>query len=241
MDHCLPLQQLNTVHSGRLAAANQEIQAEYIRGLKAAKEISDRAESFLQMYCEANSVQPAFAVPVRQIAAWRDLKVVEQSMMDEGQMEFTALGAGSKLSQLTLRERSRFFSTNEGIAGTIAIEQKQSEYSKRLLIALELGRFVMRKQTIIGQLTESEPYMSVYASYGDVGMSMAFDFALALLMPYSLVETERHDYERSHKLNPLSYFDWIQHLADLAQIPDSYAMLGYEQFKKCQLARLNVV
>ena len=51
-----------------------------------------------------------------------------------------------------------------------------------------------------------------------------------------VVENLQKRYEEENQYNPLSYMDWIQVLEAEAQLPQYYAILGYEEIKKCQLA-----
>ena len=56
-------------------------------------------------------------------------------------------------------------------------------------------------------------------------------------MPYEQVMQAQAEYEEKGSYNPLSYADWLNYLYNLAQIPEQYAILGYEEMRKIQLVK----
>lgn len=172
---------------------------------------------------------------MRDIAEWLNLQVLEVELANLNAMDSNRLGVGVKVSQLSLRER-RLDGERCEVVGRILIDCNRGEYEKRLAIAREIGRFATRTMSAVGPVWPCEVSLGQFASY-ELDECLANEFAYALLMPFSLVEKEKKQYEERNSYNQLSYLDWLQHLEGITMCPMFATVIGYEEFKKCQLFR----
>lgn len=195
-----------------------------------------------QFWLNSGKVQSeiVFPIPVEEIAKYYHFRLCRVQLADQDKMEFNSLGAGMTLSYSQLYERRLLSSdgknAQEMITGQIYIDESLGQNMQRVAIAHELGRFVLRAEIAVGPLLTSERFLGPFSSY-TIEDAAAEEFAYALMLPYALVSQEKQQYEQKHRYNPLSYADWIAHLEDVAMVPQSFAILAYDRFKRCQLAR----
>lgn len=241
--------ELKDINPQQLIKKNREIESSFASYLSVVQQIYDCAQQLIDEFFEnkqavsvsESSVVPSLPIPVKEIATWCNFLIMEMEISDANSMELDEYGGRTTIAQMQLRER-KLHTNDDGparseIAGTIVIDKTLSEYAKRFAIAHELGHYVLRTLNPIGPLFIEDSCPGPFA-YVPAKEFLANEFAYALLLPYSLVKERKKRYERENQHNPLSYLDWIQVLENEAQLPQHYAILAYEEIKKCQLAEV---
>lgn len=239
--------ELKDTNPQQLITNNKELENSFVSYLSIVQQICDIAQQLLnEFFAEKQAASPDgsltapdFPIPVREIAKRCNFLIFETEMADTDSMEQDEYGGGrTTIAQMQMRERKWYANDNRSvmseIAGTIVIDKNLSEYAKRFAIAHELGHYVLRTLNPIGPLFIEDSCPGPFA-YVPVKEFLANEFAYALLLPYSLVKERKRQYEMENQYNPLNYMDWIQVLENEAQLPQYYAILAYEEIKKCQL------
>lgn len=213
---------------------NQTImQANYNEHLRLISYLFDYASEFLSTHLGKDYKMP---IPVRQLAYNCGLIIYETSLCDLNAIERDSYGGFVKLAETTLRIRRYGCSIGE-ITGTIKIEETLSEYAKRYYIAHELARYILANKNEVHLLKVLPIARGDFSLYESISELFANTLAYGILMPYEQVMQAKVEYEEENSANPLSYHDWIDYLHNLAQIPEQYAILGYEELRKSQLAK----
>ncbi len=240
--------ELRSTKPQQLIKDNRELRDGFLDYLYVVESIFHRAQQMLDEFFaqtrpaapDGSPAQPCFPIPVREIAKYCNFLLYETELADLDSMEQDKDGGGrTTIAQMQMRERRRRVDNSvqleAEIAGSIIIDKNLGENAKRFAIAHELGHYVLRTQNPIGPLFIEDSCPGPFA-YVPEKEFLANEFAYALLLPYSLVKERKKRYEEENQYNPLSYMDWIQVLEAEAQLPQYYAILGYEEIKKCQLA-----
>lgn len=237
--------ELKSTNPRCLIAVNQEMQKLFDAQLSLIQAISHQAQQLLDAFFAEQHSPPAFPIPIREIAARCNFLLYETEMANQNHMEVDDQGGGYvTTSKIQMRERQCRMAHNgllgKEIAGSITIDKNLGENAKRFAIAHELGNYVLRTVSPVGPLYVGAPYPGpfAYTSGQDI---LADDFAYALLVPYSLVESLKRDYECKNRSNPLSYMQWIKTLADKAQVSEHCAILAYNAIRERQLVEQRLI
>lgn len=213
---------------------NQTImQSNYNEYLRLISYLFDYASAFLSTHLGEDYKMP---IPVRQLTHNCGLIIYETSLCDLNAMEHDSYGGFVKLAETTLRIRRYGCNTGE-ITGTIMIEDTLPEFAKRAYIAHELARYILSNKNEVNPFKVQPIARGEFSLYKSTSDLFANTLAYGILMPYEQVMQAKVKYEERNSCDPLSYFDWISYLHNLAQISEPYAILGYEEIRKIQLVR----
>ena len=231
--------ELKNPNPHHLIATNQEIRRLFDAQRSLTQAISNQAQQLLNAFFTEQHSAPAFPIPVREIAKRCNFLLYESELANQNHMEVDDQGGGFvTTSKIQMRERQTRTPSGERtekeIAGSIIIDKNLGENVKRFAIAHELGNYVLRTVNPIGPLHHGAPYPGPFA-YTSGQDLLADEFAYALLVPYSLTKELKKRFEQENQYNPLSYAQWIETLADKAQVPQHCAILAYERVRMYQM------
>ena len=224
--------ELQMTNPKRIIQKNNDLIEEFGKSFLIVARIFDCAQEFLSDYFLKVETEFKFPIPVKEIAQKCDFLIYEEELANVDKMEMDNNGGRTTIARMQMRERRMSLDSDQGkIAGTITIDKNLSEYAKRFAVAHELGHYVLRTRNPIGPLFMEDSCPGPFA-YAPDKEFLANEFAYALLLPYELVSKKKKEYEDQNQYNPVNYIDWITALKDAAQMPEHYAILGYEEYKK---------
>lgn len=215
------------------------VEDSYLEYMRSISYLYEYANIFLQ---EKLGKDFKFPIPIKNLINECKFHLVETQLMQNDHMELDINGgfttmAKSELYKKVFNDSLKSSQTKENIGERIWIEKNLGENEKRFQMARELSYYLLEYWYKIGPRKENPISRSVFSYFNYPIEILADTLANAILMPYDLIVKEKENYEDYNKYNPLSYWNWINHIEALVQIPQYRIILAYEEIRKIEFYR----